>query len=272
MVCAIRPGHQYYDETINTLKYADRAKKIKNKPVVNESPQDKLIKELQEENRKLKEAMGNGGLPLPGDDDLASQKAEMEAKLKQLEELEKNWEEKMNNANGQRDAAHADHEAELELISSGRPYIVNLDEDGMVNRHVMFDLSKNAAATVGRKNKKNPAENPLVILGHITICSKHAVFETTETGTTLKAQCKEAVEYIFINGKPLKDQKPVTLKPNDRIILGISNAFLFKQTAKDAEASMPDTPEKPITYDFVMREKSDSGANKMELLMMDKMA
>jgi hypothetical protein len=46
MVCAIRPGHPYYEETLNTLKYADRAKKIKNKPTVNESAADKLIREL----------------------------------------------------------------------------------------------------------------------------------------------------------------------------------------------------------------------------------
>ena len=46
MVCAIRPGHSYYEETLNTLKYADRAKKIKNKPTINESPQDKIIREL----------------------------------------------------------------------------------------------------------------------------------------------------------------------------------------------------------------------------------
>ena len=57
MICAIRPGHSYYEESLNTLKYADRAKKIKNKPTVNESPQDKIIRELQEENKKLKEEM-----------------------------------------------------------------------------------------------------------------------------------------------------------------------------------------------------------------------
>jgi hypothetical protein len=61
MVCAIRPGHSYYDETLNTLKYADRAKKIKNKPTINESPQDKIIRELQDENKRLKEEMLKGG-------------------------------------------------------------------------------------------------------------------------------------------------------------------------------------------------------------------
>ena len=37
MCCAIRPGCNYYEETLNTLKYADRAKQIKNAPTINES-------------------------------------------------------------------------------------------------------------------------------------------------------------------------------------------------------------------------------------------
>ena len=35
MICAISPASDNYDETLSTLRYADRAKKIKNKPVVN---------------------------------------------------------------------------------------------------------------------------------------------------------------------------------------------------------------------------------------------
>ena len=46
-------------------RYADRAKKIKNKAVVNENPMDKLIRELKEENERLKKAMG-GDLPAGG--------------------------------------------------------------------------------------------------------------------------------------------------------------------------------------------------------------
>ena len=67
MVCAIRPGHLYYEETLNTLKYADRAKK---KPTINESPQDKLIRELMEENKRLKAGLGGG----VGNDPEASKK------------------------------------------------------------------------------------------------------------------------------------------------------------------------------------------------------
>jgi len=63
MICAIRPGAKYFDETVNTLKYADRAKQIKNKAVVNEDPQDKLIRELKAENDRLKKELAAAGGP-----------------------------------------------------------------------------------------------------------------------------------------------------------------------------------------------------------------
>lgn len=57
MICALSPATNNYDETLSTLRYADQAKKIKNCAVVNESEQDKMIRELQSENEKLKEIL-----------------------------------------------------------------------------------------------------------------------------------------------------------------------------------------------------------------------
>lgn len=54
MICALSPAYMNYEETLSTLRYADRAKKIQNKAVVNESVQEKMIRELKEENDKLK--------------------------------------------------------------------------------------------------------------------------------------------------------------------------------------------------------------------------
>ncbi|KAK2149668.1 hypothetical protein LSH36_442g01044 [Paralvinella palmiformis] len=51
MIAALSPADINYDETLSTLRYADRAKQIKNQAVVNENPMDKMIREL-----KLKEA------------------------------------------------------------------------------------------------------------------------------------------------------------------------------------------------------------------------
>ena len=47
MIAALSPADINYDETLSTLRYADRAKKIKTKAVVNENPIDKMIRELK---------------------------------------------------------------------------------------------------------------------------------------------------------------------------------------------------------------------------------
>lgn len=54
MICAISPARDNYDETVSTLKYADQAKMIKLEAKINETEIDKLIRELMEENEKLK--------------------------------------------------------------------------------------------------------------------------------------------------------------------------------------------------------------------------
>ena len=48
--------------------------------------------------------------------------------------------------------------------------------------------------------------------------------------------------------------KPVTLKPNDRIIFGTGSCFLFRNQARDSESG-PVTDNPPITYEFALNEK-----------------
>jgi kinesin family protein 3/17 len=48
------PADYNYDETLSTLRYANRAKNIKNKPKINEDPKDAMLREYQEEIRALK--------------------------------------------------------------------------------------------------------------------------------------------------------------------------------------------------------------------------
>nr|XP_025971515.1 kinesin-like protein KIF17 isoform X1 [Dromaius novaehollandiae] len=54
MVACLSPADNNYDETLSTLRYANRAKNIKNKPCINEDPKDALLREYQEEIKKLK--------------------------------------------------------------------------------------------------------------------------------------------------------------------------------------------------------------------------
>ena len=44
MIAAISPADYNYDETFTTLRYASRAKNIKNKPRINQDPKDALLK------------------------------------------------------------------------------------------------------------------------------------------------------------------------------------------------------------------------------------
>ena len=63
MVACLSPADNNYDETLSTLRYANRAKNIKNKPKINEDPKDALLREFQEEITKLK-AMLRGEIPI----------------------------------------------------------------------------------------------------------------------------------------------------------------------------------------------------------------
>ena len=54
MVANLGPADYNYDETLSTLRYANRAKNIKNKPRINEDPKDAMLREFQEEIQRLK--------------------------------------------------------------------------------------------------------------------------------------------------------------------------------------------------------------------------
>ncbi|XP_038677302.1 kinesin-like protein KIF1B isoform X24 [Scyliorhinus canicula] len=62
MVAALSPADINYDETLSTLRYADRAKQIKCNAVINEDPNAKLIRELKDEVTRLKDLLCSQGL------------------------------------------------------------------------------------------------------------------------------------------------------------------------------------------------------------------
>ncbi|XP_057298227.1 kinesin-like protein KIF17 [Hydractinia symbiolongicarpus] len=57
MVACISPADNNYDETLSTLRYANRAKNIKNKPKINEDPKDALLRQYQDEITMLKKLL-----------------------------------------------------------------------------------------------------------------------------------------------------------------------------------------------------------------------
>ena len=57
MIAAVSPADYNYDETLSTLRYADRAKSIKNKPRINEDPKDALLREYENEIMQLRQML-----------------------------------------------------------------------------------------------------------------------------------------------------------------------------------------------------------------------
>ncbi|XP_066565239.1 kinesin-like protein KIF1A isoform X5 [Amia ocellicauda] len=62
MVAALSPADINYDETLSTLRYADRAKQIRCNAVINEDPNNRLVRELKEEVSRLKDLLYSQGL------------------------------------------------------------------------------------------------------------------------------------------------------------------------------------------------------------------
>ncbi|XP_046809871.1 kinesin-like protein unc-104 isoform X12 [Lucilia cuprina] len=70
MIAAISPADINYDETLSTLRYADRAKQIVCKAVVNEDANAKLIRELKEEIQKLRDLLKAEGIEVQEEDEI----------------------------------------------------------------------------------------------------------------------------------------------------------------------------------------------------------
>lgn len=63
--CAnISPADINYDETISTLRYANRAKNIKNRARINEDPKDALLRQFQVEIEQLRKQLEDNGAEL----------------------------------------------------------------------------------------------------------------------------------------------------------------------------------------------------------------
>ena len=183
MICAISPSEMNYEETLNTLKYAERAKKVKNVAVVNESKQDKMIRELTEENENLKKllmaAAKGGTIDLSNPDLLASLgklgiestsgqnnpaeeiKEKLEDNEKEMKNMEISWKEKLEEEKRQ--------EEEREIQDKSMPHLTNLNEDPQLTGMLYYNLTE-APIYVGRKNG-NP--KPQIIIGGIGILSNH---------------------------------------------------------------------------------------------------
>eukprot|EP01034_Spumella_vulgaris_P034624 gene34624-42711_t len=89
MIANCGPADMNIVETLSTLRYANRAKNIKNKPTINEDPKDTMLREYQEEIKKLREQLeANGrGISGSGGEDRASSESRMKQVVETIREV-----------------------------------------------------------------------------------------------------------------------------------------------------------------------------------------
>uniref|UniRef100_G3U6H2 Kinesin family member 13A n=2 Tax=Loxodonta africana TaxID=9785 RepID=G3U6H2_LOXAF len=142
MIATISPAADNYEETLSTLRYADRAKRIVNHAIVNEDPNARVIRELREEVEKLKEQLSQAeAMKAP------ELKEKLEESEKLIKELTVTWEEKL------RKTEEIAQERQRQLESMGisletsgikvgddKCYLVNLNADPALNELLVYYL------------------------------------------------------------------------------------------------------------------------------------
>jgi len=221
MICAISPASSNYEETLSTLRYADRAKRIKNSATINENPQDKLIRQLREENQQLREMIGAQGTPTAAGDNGESQEALLEkqqeiAALEQaLQEMQRSFQDKISEA--QANAQSAAQQKKEKSAETTMPHITNLNEDDLLTNKLRFPF-KDGQTKIGRPGAAN--EEPEVALSGPGIQGQHATVQNSAGICTLVAAA-DAAAATFVNGTSLEGKDTgVQLAHGDRVAFG----------------------------------------------------
>ncbi|XP_077982390.1 kinesin-like protein KIF28 isoform X2 [Glandiceps talaboti] len=256
MIAALSPADINYDETLGTLRYADRAKKIKNKAVVNENPLDKMIRELKEENERLKKALTGGGVGAldagasMSAEDRERMKKEMEEEIRAqlmanteaLGDMGTGWEEKMKRDQAEYDAENKE-KAMADVRKNKEAHFANLNEDPLLSGMIVYFVGA-TQTTIGRKDA-TPA--PDITLSGLSIQKNHAVVTNESGEISLKPGGPGAK--IKINGTPLTGAR--VLDHLDRVLFGSNHMYVFKHPMKPKKGE--GTPDK-VDWDFAQKE------------------
>ena len=232
MIAALSPADINYDETLSTLRYADRAKNIKNKAVVNENPVDKLIRELKEENERLKKSLQGGGLPLAVEgagtmspEEIAEMRRQMEEDIRaQLALNAQQIDSGMGGFDAELAAAQKEDvellaQAAAQKAAMNKPKLTNLNEDPQLSGVIHHYLDKEEI-TIGRKDA-DPV--PTICLTGLGVQKFHAVIKKTEDGFKIAPGASNAK--VKINGVPITSE--VCLNNKDRVVLGSNHVYVF---------------------------------------------
>ncbi|XP_022106893.1 kinesin-like protein KIF13A isoform X4 [Acanthaster planci] len=248
MVATISPASDNYEETLSTLRYADRAKRIVNHAVINEDPNARIIRELREEvdslKKQLKEAVSMKADTL---------KERLHESEKLMKEMTLSWEEKLLKT----EQVHKERQQTLERmgisvqtsgikVERNRCFLVNLNADPSLNELLVYYLKEHTL--VGRVDSDKEQDIQLNGLG---IMSQHCIIDVENEMDVYLIPMEGAK--CCVNGSTITDR--TALRHGDRILLGNYHFFRINcprpPGVGSSGASTPDAEPQNSNYDFV---------------------
>ncbi|KAK7073371.1 Kinesin-like protein kif16b [Halocaridina rubra] len=226
MIATISPADVNYGETLSTLRYANRAKNIINKPTINEDPNVKLIRELREEILNLKTMLQESGIfGLEANVEKGSLIAALSQKQAKEKELTDQWNERWSETHtilqeqktlGLRKAGQG------VVLDSERPHLVLIDDNLLTTGVTLYHLN-NGMTTIGCL----PTQDIRLEGGEVL--EEHCIIYLQDGEATLEsrpdAQCWVNSQFV---------DKPSRLTQGCVVVLGGSHMFRYNDPQEAA--------------------------------------
>ena len=222
MIATISPAEVNHGETLSTLRYANRAKNIINKPTVNEDENVRLIRELRDEIEHLRSMMSLDPVTL------SNVQKKLAVKEAQERHLTEEWTEKW------REAANILKEQEAlalkrtglgVILDSDKPHLVGIDEDVMATGITLYHL-KDGDTLIGAEES-----SPDIVLKGPSVEKLHCRIHLDENGNATLVPEEGAL--CMVNAS-LVDE-PTRLSQGCVVVLGKTNMFRYNDP-KEAES------------------------------------
>jgi len=223
MIATISPAEVNHNETLSTLRYANRAKNIINKPTVNEDPNVKLIRELREEIDRMKAIMAGDPVMLAA---VQEQLAVKEAKEQKLVEA---WNDKWREAAKilqEHNALGLKRTGLGVVLDSDKPHLIGLDEDILSTGITLYQL-REGSTVIGSLESE---ECPHIVLKGPSILPQHCIIKL-DGGVSWLHPSPGAL--CLVNASPV--DAPVRLYQGCVIVLGKTNMFRYNDPLEAAD-------------------------------------
>ncbi|XP_013386504.1 kinesin-like protein KIF16B [Lingula anatina] len=237
MIATITPADTYYNETLSTLRYAQRAKSIINKPTVNEDNNVRLIRELRNEIERLKQLLCHahmaGSMMLNEIDSGGTIAEKLLENEEKAQKLTQNWIDKWNEAHSIMAESNICISRPVRrtksmgvIVDSQLPHLIGMDDDILSTGIIMYHL-KEGKTSIGREDSTRDQD---IVLSGPDILSEHCIIKNRGGAVYMYpfdgAMCQ-------VNGQQIYE--PIKLTQGDVVLLGRTNMFRFNNPIEAAK-------------------------------------